>query len=58
MFYVTYRNTDTGRESTEEFNRPGYHNERAAMNLVTEVDIMSNLELVSTNVDRSKFVAR
>jgi len=55
MFTVTYRDTETGQEFTKTFDKPGYHNEREAMRLVTTVDIMSNLELVSTNVDVSKF---
>lgn len=54
-YFVTYRNTDTGREVTETFDRPEYHNELDAMHLVSDVEIMMNLELVATNVDRSKF---
>lgn len=54
-YFVTYRNTDTGREVTETFDRPGYHNELDAVHLVSDVGVMMNLELVATNVDRSKF---
>lgn len=54
-YFVTYRNTDTGEETTETFDRPGYFNEHDAMSILTQVEIYINLELVETNVDRSKF---
>lgn len=54
-YFVTYRNTDTGVETTETFDRPEYFNENDAMSILTQVEIYTNLELVETNVDRSKF---
>jgi hypothetical protein len=50
MFFVTYRNTDTGKTHTDEFT-----SERDAMRCLTNVELYTNLELISTNVDASKF---
>lgn len=55
MFFVTLRNTDTGEFRTERFERPGYDNEREAMRLIGQVELMTNLALVTHNVDVSKF---
>lgn len=50
MYFVTYRNTDTEKTITDNFT-----NERDAMRCVTQVELYINLELIDTNVDRTKF---